>query len=109
MAVNFGEKGENESVEKSGICLQVGQCGNQIGSRFWEAVFAEHGDESRGRDAGAVRTEKISRSRRQSELTKKINYYLDYCPPQVEDPNFAVKRGGGRLNFKTEIRLVQKK
>jgi len=32
------------------ICLQVGQCGNQIGSRFWEAVFAEHKLDKKGRE-----------------------------------------------------------
>jgi tubulin beta len=30
------------------VHLQVGQCGNQIGTRFWEAVSAEHGIDGRG-------------------------------------------------------------
>lgn len=25
------------------IALQVGQCGNQIGSKFWEVISDEHG------------------------------------------------------------------
>lgn len=25
------------------ICLQVGQCGNQVGSEFWRTLCAEHG------------------------------------------------------------------
>lgn len=25
------------------ICLQVGQCGNQIGSEFWRTLCLEHG------------------------------------------------------------------
>jgi len=32
------------------ICLQVGQAGNQVGSRFWEAVFAEHKLDKKGRE-----------------------------------------------------------
>jgi tubulin beta len=30
------------------VHLQVGQCGNQIGTRFWEAVSAEHGIDGSG-------------------------------------------------------------
>jgi tubulin gamma len=25
------------------ICLQVGQCGNQVGSEFWRTLCQEHG------------------------------------------------------------------
>ena len=25
------------------ICLQVGQCGNQVGSEFWRTLCTEHG------------------------------------------------------------------
>lgn len=25
------------------ICLQVGQCGNQVGSEFWRTLCSEHG------------------------------------------------------------------
>ena len=25
------------------VCLQAGQCGNQIGSKFWEVISDEHG------------------------------------------------------------------
>ena len=25
------------------ICLQVGQCGNQVGSEFWKKLCQEHG------------------------------------------------------------------
>lgn len=29
--------------------LQTGQCGNQIGAKFWETVSAEHGIDVDGR------------------------------------------------------------
>ncbi|KAJ7212247.1 tubulin beta chain, partial [Mycena pura] len=32
------------------VHLQIGQCGNQIGSRFWEAVSDEHGLDRTGHD-----------------------------------------------------------
>ena len=25
------------------VCIQAGQCGNQIGSKFWEVISDEHG------------------------------------------------------------------
>jgi tubulin beta len=25
------------------VCIQGGQCGNQIGSKFWEVISDEHG------------------------------------------------------------------
>ena len=30
------------------ITLQVGQCGNQIGSKFWEVISEEHGIDPSG-------------------------------------------------------------
>ena len=32
--------------------VQGGQCGNQIGAKFWEVVCAEHGIDSTGRYQG---------------------------------------------------------
>ncbi|KAH0849342.1 hypothetical protein HID58_090357 [Brassica napus] len=32
--------------------IQGGQCGNQIGSKFWEVVCAEHGIDQTGRYQG---------------------------------------------------------
>ena len=32
--------------------LQVGQCGNQIGSKFWEMISDEHGIDKTGSYAG---------------------------------------------------------
>jgi len=34
------------------VHLQTGQCGNQIGSKFWEVISAEHGIDSNGAYAG---------------------------------------------------------
>lgn len=28
--------------------LQAGQCGNQIGAKFWEVIYDEHGTNSGG-------------------------------------------------------------
>ena len=30
------------------VHVQVGQCGNQIGSKFWEVISEEHGIDSTG-------------------------------------------------------------
>jgi tubulin gamma len=30
------------------VCLQVGQCGNQIGTEFWKQLCREHGISSEG-------------------------------------------------------------
>jgi len=30
------------------VQLQVGQCGNQLGTRFWEAINHEHGINDEG-------------------------------------------------------------
>ncbi|KAK1642341.1 hypothetical protein QYE76_060146 [Lolium multiflorum] len=32
--------------------IQGGQCGNQVGSKFWEVVCDEHGIDPTGRDVG---------------------------------------------------------
>ncbi|CAL0333266.1 unnamed protein product [Lupinus luteus] len=32
--------------------IQAGQCGNQIGAKFWEVVCAEHGVDPTGRYSG---------------------------------------------------------
>jgi len=34
------------------VALQVGQCGNQIGSKFWEIISAEHGIDKNGNYKG---------------------------------------------------------
>lgn len=34
------------------ICIQVGQCGNQIGAKFWEVISDEHGIDANGRYHG---------------------------------------------------------
>ena len=34
------------------IHLQAGQCGNQIGSKFWEVISAEHGIDTVGQYSG---------------------------------------------------------
>ena len=30
------------------VCIQAGQCGNQIGAKFWEVVSDEHGIDPTG-------------------------------------------------------------
>lgn len=30
------------------VHLQVGQCGNQVGTKFWEVISAEHGIDGQG-------------------------------------------------------------
>uniref|UniRef100_A0A673A6K8 Tubulin/FtsZ GTPase domain-containing protein n=1 Tax=Sphaeramia orbicularis TaxID=375764 RepID=A0A673A6K8_9TELE len=34
------------------VHLQIGQCGNQIGSKFWEVISAEHGINATGNYEG---------------------------------------------------------
>jgi hypothetical protein len=34
---------ENPKMPREIITLQLGQCGNQIGSEFWKQLCAEHG------------------------------------------------------------------
>ena len=34
------------------VHLQVGQCGNQIGSKFWEIISDEHGIDNNGNYKG---------------------------------------------------------
>ena len=34
------------------LCFMVGQCGNQIGSKFWEILSDEHGIDPTGRFHG---------------------------------------------------------
>lgn len=34
------------------VHIQAGQCGNQIGSKFWEVISAEHGIDAQGQYVG---------------------------------------------------------
>jgi tubulin beta len=34
------------------VCVQAGQCGNQIGSKFWEVISEEHGIDQSGSYVG---------------------------------------------------------
>jgi tubulin beta len=36
------------------ITLQVGQCGNQIGAKFWELISNEHGIDLQGKFVGTT-------------------------------------------------------
>ncbi len=38
------------------VHIQAGQCGNQIGSKFWEVISDEHGIDPTGSYAGKNRT-----------------------------------------------------
>ncbi|XP_052580695.1 tubulin beta-1 chain isoform X3 [Peromyscus californicus insignis] len=44
------------------VHIQIGQCGNQIGSKFWEVIGEEHGIDCAGSDRGAsaLQLERIS-------------------------------------------------
>ncbi|OXU24228.1 hypothetical protein TSAR_001322 [Trichomalopsis sarcophagae] len=39
------------------IQIQVGQCGNQIGSKFWEVISGEHGVDQKGQYRGKLKVE----------------------------------------------------
>uniref|UniRef100_A0A8C9ARY3 Tubulin beta chain n=1 Tax=Prolemur simus TaxID=1328070 RepID=A0A8C9ARY3_PROSS len=44
------------------VHIQIGQCGNQIGAKFWEVIGEEHGIDATGSDRGAspLQLERIS-------------------------------------------------
>ncbi|EEE63725.1 hypothetical protein OsJ_18543 [Oryza sativa Japonica Group] len=50
LGFGVGKKGEEKMREI--LHIQGGQCGNQIGSKFWEVVCDEHGIDPTGRYAG---------------------------------------------------------
>lgn len=56
------------------VNLQVGQCGNQIGSKFWETISHEHGVDKNGRYVGQY-----------DEQLEKINVYYN----EGSDGNFV--------------------
>ena len=39
---------------KKKVTVTVGQCGNQIGSKFWQEIIAEHGIDANGHCDGAT-------------------------------------------------------
>nr|BAM69088.1 beta-tubuliln [Creolimax fragrantissima] len=43
------------------VHLQVGQCGNQIGSKFWEAISEEHGIDHDGKFVGNNEAQQLER------------------------------------------------
>lgn len=45
------------------IHIQVGQCGNQIGEKFWESILAEHGIDHGGYYRGSKPANDLGRSR----------------------------------------------
>uniref|UniRef100_A0A182P4A2 Tubulin beta chain n=1 Tax=Anopheles epiroticus TaxID=199890 RepID=A0A182P4A2_9DIPT len=60
----FGEASE-ESISKMReiVHLQTGQCGNQIGAKFWEVISNEHGIDATGAfqgDCGDLQLERIN-------------------------------------------------
>ena len=42
------------------VHLQGGQCGNQIGAKFWEVISDEHGVDPTGVSAGGARARPVS-------------------------------------------------
>uniref|UniRef100_A0A1I8GZV8 Tubulin beta chain n=1 Tax=Macrostomum lignano TaxID=282301 RepID=A0A1I8GZV8_9PLAT len=55
--VSFRQKAMREIVH-----IQVGQCGNQIGSKFWEVISDEHGIDSTGTYTGDAPDIQLARS-----------------------------------------------
>jgi len=54
------------------IQIQVGQCGNQIGAKFWETIIKEHGVDEQGNYVGteAIQRDKIDVYFRESDSCK---------------------------------------
>ncbi|KAA8491961.1 Tubulin beta-1 chain [Porphyridium purpureum] len=44
------------------VHIQAGQCGNQIGSMFWETISAEHGIDPSGKFVGSDRVQQLERA-----------------------------------------------
>ncbi|KAI9333161.1 Tubulin/FtsZ, GTPase domain-containing protein, partial [Zopfochytrium polystomum] len=43
------------------VHVQVGQCGNQIGAKFWEVISDEHGIDAAGNYSGSIPDEQLQR------------------------------------------------
>lgn len=48
-------------MTRSIVSLQVGQCGNQVGSKFWECISAEHGINAVGAFDGESKAQQLER------------------------------------------------
>lgn len=48
-------------MTRSIVSLQAGQCGNQVGSKFWECISTEHGINAEGEYAGDNRNQQLER------------------------------------------------
>jgi len=59
------------------ISIQAGQCGNQIGSRFWETINEEHGIDEVGNYIGnnQYQKERINVYYNESHLSKYVPRY----------------------------------
>ncbi len=61
--------------------IQVGQCGNQIGEKFWEVICGEHGIDPTGRyqppeNAGSLSTTLYGKSIQDLQM-ERINVYFN--------------------------------
>ena len=65
------------------VHLQVGQCGNQVGTKFWEMISDEHGIDPSGEFRGESELQvrkimvKIIQMKRPKNL--KVHYVLNEC------------------------------
>jgi len=61
------------------VHLQAGQCGNQIGAKFWEVISDEHGIDPTGTYHGDsdLQLERINVYF--NEATGKIEFALEFC------------------------------
>lgn len=48
-------------MTRSIVSLQAGQCGNQVGSKFWECISLEHGIDTEGEYIGENRDQQLER------------------------------------------------
>ncbi|KAF0305989.1 Tubulin beta-3 chain [Amphibalanus amphitrite] len=55
--------------------LQAGQCGNQIGSKFWEVISDEHGIAPDGRYNGSSELQLERINVYYNEASCKLNYF----------------------------------
>ena len=62
------------------VSIQAGQCGNQIGTRFWETINEEHGIDELGRYIGnnSYQKERINVYYNESQQSRYVPRYFNY-------------------------------
>ncbi len=71
------------------VHLQAGQCGNQIGSKFWEVISDEHGIDPTGTyhgdsDLQVFKSLSQAKKRKESERKRKINSHRSLFFPSLK-------------------------